>query len=34
MARRQFFRSLFALPFLGLPAAAQDSKKKLRDLHI
>lgn len=29
MARRQFFRSLAALPFLALPLAAQDTKKKL-----
>jgi predicted peroxiredoxin len=29
MARRQFFRSLAALPFLALPLAAQQPKKKL-----
>ena len=29
MARRQFFRALATLPFLALPAAAQEPKKKL-----
>src|ERR1700678_3912606 len=29
MARRQFFRSLAALPFLALPFKAQETKKKL-----
>jgi hypothetical protein len=29
MARRQFFRSLAAIPLLALPSTAQDAKKKL-----
>ena len=29
MARRQFFRSLAAIPLLAFPGAADDSKKKL-----
>jgi len=29
MARRQFFRSLAAIPLLALPGAAQSSKAKL-----
>jgi hypothetical protein len=29
MARRQFFRSLVALPFLALSTQSQDAKKKL-----
>ncbi len=30
MARRQFFRSLAAIPFLALSGAAQEEKKKLK----